>query len=470
MKPQKEVSRSSRGHMGSNDAMIGRILALVVLVSPILLLSPAAAQVGLMQKGQLPAIDQRTQGAILDSVSAVMDTMYVLPDVAAKTVAQWRKQFKKGTYRPLVDPVDFVQRLQEDADAVYRNKHFGMAVFPPFDPETEGKREVDPRETERALQAMRRQNFGFRKIEILPGNTGYLRLDQFASTDQAADVAIGAMNYLSNSDAIIFDLRGNGGGDASMIRLLTSYLFKDQQHLIDWYVRDIGETVQSWTQDYVPGRRLTEIPVYVLTSDRTASAAEEFAFDLQHLKRATVVGDTTAGAGHTVNTVFIHFDKFRVGMRVPYGNAVDPKTGKGWEGRGVIPEIAVPTENALIAAQLDAMKRLKEKSASPDDSLAIAWTSDELESQMHPVTMSKEELGQYVGNYGPRRIFVEGEVLQYQRQGRPALPLAPIAKDLFRVGDLDYFRIRFERDPAGKVMTLVGMYNDGHQEPNPRSE
>jgi len=399
-----------------------------------------------------------------------MDTMYVLPGVAAKTVAQWRKQFKKGSYRLLVDPVEFVQRLQADADAVYVNKHFGMGIFPPFNPETEGAKETDPRESERARQAMRRQNYGFRKVEILPGNTGYLRLDQFASTDDAADVAIGAMNYLGNSDAIIFDLRSNGGGEASMIRLLTSYLFKDQQHLIDWHIRDVGETVQSWTQDYVPGRRLTEIPVYVLTSDRTASAAEEFTFDLQHLKRATVVGDTTAGAGHTVNTVFIHFDKFRVGMRVPYGNAVDPKTGKGWEGEGVIPDIAVPTENALIAAQMDAMKRFKEKLASPDDSLAVAWTLAELECLMHPLTLSKDELGQYVGTYGPRRIFVEGDVLQYQRQGRPALPLAPMARDLFRVGDLDYFRIRFERDPAGRVITLVGLYNDGRQEPNPRED
>ena len=470
MKPQKEIPKRSRSHMGSIEARIGGILALVILVLPILPLSPAAAQVRLMQKGELPAIDQRTQGAILDSVCAVMDTMYVLPDVAGKTVAEWRKQFKKGTYRQLVDPVEFVQRLQEDADAAYRNKHFGMAVFPPFNPETEGEKEVDPRETERAREAMRRQNYGFRKVEILPGNTGYLRLDQFPGTDDAADVAVGAMNFLRNSDAIIFDLRANGGGDASMIRLLTTYLFRDQQHLIDWYIRDVDETVQSWTQDYVPGRRLTEIPIYVLVSDRTASAAEEFTFDLQHLKRATVVGDTTAGAGHTVNTVFIHFDKFRVGMRVPYGNAVDPKTGKGWEGKGVIPEIAVPAENALIAAQLDALKRLKEKSASSDDSLAIAWTSAELECQMRPVTMTKEELGQYVGNYGPRRIFMGGGVLQYQRQGRPALPLAPMAKDLFRVGDLDYFRIRFDRDPAGRVTTLVGMYNDGRQEPNPRDD
>ena len=287
--------------------------------------------------------------------------MYVLPDVAAKTVSRWRKEFKRGAYRDLTDPVTFVEKLADDADDVYVNKHFGMAVMPPFDPATDGEKEVDPREEERAQRAMRRQNYGFQKVEVLPGNIGYLKLDQFVNTDRAGGTAIGAMNFLGNADALIFDVRTNPGGDASMIRLLTSYLFEEQQHLIDWYVRDLEETIQSWTLDYVPGTRLSKIPVYVLTSDFTGSAAEEFTFDLQHLKRATVVGDTTAGAGHTVNTVFIHFDGFRVGMRVPYGNAVDPKTGKGWEGSGVIPDIAVPADKALSVAQLDALKRLREE-------------------------------------------------------------------------------------------------------------
>ena len=293
----------------------------VALLGLFLLPPPAGAQFRPVEKGQLPAIDRPQQEAILDSICAVMDTMYVLRDVAARTTAQWKKELKRGAYRPLTDPVEFVARLQSDADAVYVNKHFGMVVSWPFDAAMEGPKEVDPRESERALRAMRRSNFGFRKLEILPGAIGYLRLDQFPSTEQAADVAIGAMNFLGGAEAVIFDLRSNGGGDPSMIRLLTTYLFKEQQHLIDWYVRDLDETVQSWTLDYVPGRRLTEIPVYVLTSDRTASAAEEFTFDLQHLKRATIVGDTTAGAGHTINTLFIHFDTFRVGMRVPYGNA-----------------------------------------------------------------------------------------------------------------------------------------------------
>jgi hypothetical protein len=429
---------------------------------------PAAAQGMFVPKGELPALDQRAQAAILDSVCTVMDTMYVMKDVAAKTIQQWKKEFKRGAYRELTDPVEFVEKLAADADAVYRNKHFGMGIFPPFDPEKEGQKEVDPRESERALRAERRENFGFREVKILPGNVGYLRLDRFASTDRAAETAIGAMNVLGNCDALIFDLRTNPGGDAAMIRLLTTYLFKEQQHLIDWYVRDLEETIQSWTLDYVPGKRLAEVPVYVLTSKFTGSAAEEFTFDLQHLQRGTVVGDTTAGAGHTVSTVFIHFDEFRVGMRVPYGNAVDPKTGRGWEGKGVIPDIYAPKESALIAAQLDALKLLEEKSATSEDSLSIAWSRADLDSQMHPVTLSKDDLAPYVGTYGPRSIFLEGEALQYQRQGRPQIALVPMGRDLFRLEGMDTFRIRFDRDSTGKLIGLTGMYNDGRQESNPK--
>jgi retinol-binding protein 3 len=431
---------------------------------------PAESQVILARSGQLPPIDRQIQAAILDSVCTVMDTMYVVHEISDRTVARWRKEFKQGAYRELTDPVEFAERLQADADAVYRNKHFGIAVLPPYDPAVDGAREVDPRESERALRQMQRQNFGFRRVEILPGNIGYIRLDQFAGTDQAAETAIGAMNLMGNADALIFDLRTNPGGDASMIRLLTTYLFKDQQHLIDWYVRDTDETVQSWTLDVVPGRRLPEIPVYVLTSDFTASAAEEFTFDLQHLKRATVVGDTTAGAGHTVNTVFIHFPAFRVGMRVPYGHAVDPKTGKGWEGVGVIPDIVVPVDNALAAAQRDALRRFREQGTSPEDSFFVAWTLAELESQFNPVVLTEAGLREYEGTYGPRRIFMEGACLQYQREGRPKLPIAPMGPDLFRVGDLDYFRMRFDRDASGRIVSLTGIYSDGREESNARNE
>jgi retinol-binding protein 3 len=128
----------------------------------------------------------------------------------------------------------------------------------------------------------------------------------------------------------------------------------------------------------------------------------------------------------------------------------------------------VPKDDALIVAQLDALKRLREKSASPDDSLSLAWSMGDLESQMHPVKLSKEDLAPYVGVYGPRSILLDGETLQYQRQGRPKIALVPMGKDLFHPEGMDAFRLRFDRDLSGQVVGLTGMYNDGRQESNPR--
>ncbi len=469
MSPNRHHRGPRRPLHGARRARSVRSAVLAAAACLALLPPAASAQLRFVQKGEYPEIDGPTQSAILDSACAVMDTMYVLRDVAARTVQQWRREFRRGAYRQLTDPVDFVDRLVADANAVYLNKHFGMRVLPPFDPEVDGRKEVDPRDSERARRAQRRGNYGFREVKILPGNIGYLRLDAFASTDLAAETAIGAMRFLGNCDALIFDLRGNGGGDASMIRLLTTYLFSEQQHLIDWHVRDLDETIQSWTLDYVPGARLVEAPVYVLTGSFTASAAEEFTFDLQHLKRGIVVGDTTAGAGHTVNSVFIRFENFRVGMRVPYGNAVDPRTGKGWEGKGVIPDICVPQEQALIAAQADALRRLQEN-ATPEDSLAIAWSLAELESQIHPISLSREELAAYEGAYGPRRIFLQGDTLRYQREGRPQITLVALVKDLFRLEGVDYFRVRFDRDSGGRIVGLTGLYDDGTEEAHRRGE
>ena len=126
--------------------------------------------------------------------------------------------------------------------------------------------------------------------------------------------------------------------------------------MINWDIRAMKKTVQSYSADYVPGKRSVDQPVYILTSGRTFSAAEEFTFDLKNLERATVVGDTTGGGGHTVASHMFDFDGFRIGIRLPFGRAYNPENDEGWEGVGVIPDIPVPADQALEVAQLDALR------------------------------------------------------------------------------------------------------------------
>jgi C-terminal processing protease CtpA/Prc len=85
----------------------------------------------------------------------------------------------------------------------------------------------------------------------------------------------------------------------------------------------------------------------VLTSDRTFSGGEEFAYNLKHFGRATIVGETTVGGAHPTEPVELPRDFV---MGVPNARPVHPVTGTNWEGSGVEPDIAVPAETALEVA------------------------------------------------------------------------------------------------------------------------
>jgi hypothetical protein len=412
-----------------------------------------------------------TRAAIVDSLTAAIDSVYVLEEPAKRIVAALRKNLADGAYDEITDPVDLAQRLYDDAQAINHDGHFRIAALPPPSPEAvAAEQDEDPADVERGRRREKAQNYGFRKAEILPGGVGYVRFDHFGDGKEAFEAAAAAMNFVSNSNAVILDLRNNGGGSAAMIRFVCGYLFEEDTHLINWDIRVRGKTVQSYSPDYVPGRRILEQPVYVLTSRNTFSAAEEFTFDLRNLERATVVGDTTGGGGHTVAGYVFDFDGFRMGIRIPYGRAYNPENNQGWEGVGVIPHIAVPAEQALTAAHADALRKLIDAEEDEEYKATLSWALEDLESELKPTTISMEQMQEYVGRYGPRRVFLEDGVLYYQREDRPRYAMRPMGPDLFHIGDLDYFRLEFERNDTGAIVKVIGLYDNGQTDENPRDE
>jgi CubicO group peptidase (beta-lactamase class C family) len=206
------------------------------------------------------------------------------------------------------------------------------------------------------------RNFGFEKIERLGGNVGYLDLRAFESPDSAAETAAAAMAFLANTDALIFDLRQNGGGDPAMVAFLCSYLFDQRTHLNDLYSRPDNRTEEFWTRDDVPGKRYGDKPVFVLTSSRTFSGAEEFSYNLKSLKRATIVGETTGGGAHPVNPRRLGKDFL---ITVPFARAINPITKTNWEGTGVKPDVDVPAAQALKVAHLLAIRAIQPKITLP---------------------------------------------------------------------------------------------------------
>jgi C-terminal processing protease CtpA/Prc len=162
------------------------------------------------------------------------------------------------------------------------------------------------------------------------------------------------MNFIGNVDAVIIDLRDNGGGAPAMVSFISSYLFNERTHLNDLWTRRNNTTEEFWTQD-VPGKRLATQPVFVLTSSRTFSGGEEFTYNLKSLKRATIVGETTGGGAHPTGPQPID-ERFMIA--VPFARAINPITKTNWEGTGVEPDVKVAAADALATAQKLAAEKL----------------------------------------------------------------------------------------------------------------
>jgi hypothetical protein len=302
-------------------------------------------------------IDAKTRTRIIDGAIENLNAFYVSPELAKKMEDSVRARQKKGEYDSVDDGDAFAKKLTDDFREVSHDKHLRVDFSPAKIPE----RPAGPPDADAAVQyrkQMEKMNCGFDKVEILSGNVGYLKFDMFADPEICGPTAVAAMNFLANVDAIIFDLRENGGGDPKMVALVSTYLFSAPTHLNDLWERKSDSTSQYWTLPYVPGKRLDRKPAFVLTSKQTFSGAEEFTYNLKNLGRAIIVGETTGGGAHPVSGHRID-DHFMIG--VPFAKAINPISKTNWEGTGVEPDVKVPAAEALTTAQKLVMEKLVSK-------------------------------------------------------------------------------------------------------------
>lgn len=306
-------------------------------------------------------IDGATRGKVIDGAVAALNETYVFPETAKKMEEAVKAHQKKGDYDSITDGDDFAKRLTDDFQAVSHDQHLHVMFSPAPLPDMEAQR-PDPKRQDEERKDLERVNCGFNKAEILEGNVGYLKFDFFADPGICGPTAVAAMNFLGNTDAIIFDLRENGGGDPKMVAFVSSYLFAERTHLNDLWTRKGAITDQYWTLPYVPGKRVDGKPAFVLTSKNTFSGGEEFTYNLKTLKRATIVGETTGGGAHPVrgHRITEHF-----GIGVPFARAINPITQTNWEGTGVEPDVKVAAADALTTAQKLAAEKLAAKPANP---------------------------------------------------------------------------------------------------------
>lgn len=292
--------------------------------------------------------------ALVEALAKAIEEHYVFPDTAHTIAETLRERLFDGAYEG-ISLQTLAGRLTIDLRSANSDRHLSVSVAPP----RAAQEAPDPAQQDRADRAdLRRRNYGFRRVEILDGNVGYLELEGFVPLEHGRDTAAGAMAFLANVDALVVDLRRNGGGDPSMIQFLTSYFFAEPTHLNSFEWRGRPGLEESWTFPEVPGKRLLDVPIFVLTSGHTFSAAEEFTYDLKCLQRATIVGQTTGGGAHPGDT---HEIGGLLHVFIPQGRAINPITKTNWEGTGVEPDVKVPAEQALDAAKREAARAIAER-------------------------------------------------------------------------------------------------------------
>jgi len=301
------------------------------------------------------SIHENEKGEIINKICGVIDSNYVFPQIAKICAESLRYNYNNGKFAQFNSWEKFVETINIELYNITNDKHNSLRIFEPLNQEEEKTGSLF--HPLRYLNLGNEENLGFHQLEHLEGNIGYLDLRRFYFPPDATNILTGAINFLSNSDAIIIDLRFNQGGSIEMLPLISSYFLNHPTQLNSVYYRADDFTREFWTTNNISTKRLIEVPLFILTSDQTFSAAEYFAYDLQSRERAVLIGDSTKGGAHSVDLFQIN-DQLELYLST--ARAINPVTGTNWEGIGVIPDIVVPAEMILDSAKTIAKHAAKE--------------------------------------------------------------------------------------------------------------
>ena len=315
----------------------------------------------------------------------LMNDYYVFPEVAKETEVHLKKQLEAGHFDAIETDEAFAAALTESVQSINKDKHMRIRTNPPYvAPDNSPERAIEER-----LDRMNRTrwyNAGFVEVKVLPGNVGYLDLRGFAGLENGQAHADAAMQIISRADAIIIDLSQNGGGSPRMVQYLCSYFFDDHRHLNSLYWREGDVTEEFWTLDTVGGEKLPNIPLFVLTGNRTFSGAEEFSYNMQTQQRATLVGQTTGGGANPGGTRPLNQN---LSVFIPSGKAINPITQTNWEGVGVVPEVKTTPETTFDTAYELAMEAAKTYRNQQNEAFSQLLT--DLRQQLEHPTASYSE-------------------------------------------------------------------------------
>jgi retinol-binding protein 3 len=414
-------------------------------------------------------LNSKIRSTIVNNISQMLLDNYVFPDTAVKMSNCIKNKLKEGAYNKITDPVAFSDALTIDLYSVYRDGHLLVQFVPQQATQNSNVASTSSQiNNEDPLQRIKQANFGLKKVEILTGNIGYIDIDHFwADSVYGKKTVKATLQFVSNTNALIIDLRDCGGGSQEAVNMICGYFLEKSTHINDMFDRAAKTTTAYWTKPDSSFTKLTKMPLYILTNNKTFSAAEEFCYDLQSIKRATIIGETTGGGAHgtfsqDAGNGFI--------LSIPYSTAINPITKTSWEKIGVRPEIEVPSDQALETAEIKIFDNLISKTKDSSELFNLKWDLELLKAINNPTTLDSLTLKSYAGVYGERIFTLENGKLFYQRTGRPKFELEAMSPTIMKGKGNTYFKIEFVKNNLGKVDKVNAHYQDNRIETANRTE
>jgi hypothetical protein len=409
--------------------------------------------------------------ALIDSLGQVLYDHYIFPDTARKWAAYVEAQYKKGAYAEIKDPNALAARLQQDLQKAHHDGHFRLMYAPRLASDlADTAHMAERRRVGDSLQLIdtRWRNFGFTKVEILPGNIGYVKFNGFVGyLDEARPTITGAFRFVANTKAIIIDLRDNGGGSPAMVSQIESYFFPVKTHMNDLIDRKNGTEV-FWTDPSKADSVLLQQPVYILTSRHTFSGAEDFSYGMQAVHRAFIVGDTTGGGAHPVGPVPVGLGFV---ANIPLARSLNPYTHTDWEGTGVIPDIPARSAGALEVAEKTIFTKWAQTATAGPEKAQAQWQLDDLLGRSAQEIRDTASFTPYIGTYQGGLVFYTDQSGFYCRnaeRGNQIFKLIPISNDKFILDE--NVHVEFTKDDKGNVTGIDMWWNGGQQSHKPKEK
>lgn len=418
-------------------------------------------------------ITKEDQSQLINELSNMLDRHYLYADTALIMGDFLNKKLESGAYEAITTARQFSIQITNDLRDNFNDRHIGLSYAPKLaksiQSNSSDKGEIPEEVIKEQLAIEIYNNFRLPEVKWLNGNIGYIKLDQLLPPTLASgyeEKVAAVFELVADTDALILDLRSNGGGYAEGVKLILSYFFNNNTIISNSISRIDGNLVRSEERTYhVKGRRVLTQNIYVLVSARTGSGAEAIAHTFKYSGRGILIGEKTYGAGYS-------FDEFTISKKyvaqIPNSTSMHPNASNNWEGVGVMPNIEVSSNEALEIARRVAIKDLLEKEKSKAKNLqysyrlkSLQWENNRLEDLKNINTLSKDQILEVVGQYGNRKIFNDNDELFYQRMNpdRPIKRLIPVGQDEFLIEGMDEYRIKFIRNEKSNKITALRFFS-----------